>query len=480
MILLTGATGYVGGRLLRRLEREGYPVRCLCRNPETLLCRTGAGTEVVAGDLLQPSSLPAAFAGVDTAFYLVHSMQSGKYFEERERESASNFAAAAAAAGVRRIIYLGGLAQGEDLSPHMRSRAATGRILREGSVPVLEFRASIILGSGSASFEVIRALVERLPFMITPRWVAQAAQPVAIEDVIEYLVQGIHHRCDGHLTVEIGGSDITSYAGLMREFARQRGLRRWIVRVPFLSLTLSSRWLTLITPVYASIGRFLIESVRHPSVVRDPGPALSFPVRPMGVQKAIARALSNEDCSAAETRWSDAGTSAAFGHEPGHDVLKDERTVLVPLSPEAAFAPVRRIGGRTGWYYGNLLWRLRGLIDLMTGGVGMRRGRPDPEVPLPGTTLDFWRVQIYEPNRRLRLLAEMRVPGRAWLEFEARPAAGGTLLRQTATFEPHGLLGLLYWHLLTPVHAVMFRMMLRRIAQSATNSVAAKHLLPAH
>jgi len=199
MILLTGATGYVGGRLLRRLEREGYPVRCLCRNPETLLCRTGAGTEVVAGDLLQPSSLPAAFAGVDTAFYLVHSMQSGKYFEERERESASNFAAAAAAAGVRRIIYLGGLAQGEDLSPHMRSRAATGRILREGSVPVLEFRASIILGSGSASFEVIRALVERLPFMITPRWVAQAAQPVAIEDVIEYLVQGIHHRCDGRV-----------------------------------------------------------------------------------------------------------------------------------------------------------------------------------------------------------------------------------------------------------------------------------------
>lgn len=472
MILLTGATGYVGGRLLRRLEREGYPVRCLCRNPETLSGRSAPRTEVVRGDLLQPASLREVLQGVETAFYLVHSMHSGDSFESHERESARNFANAAAAAGVKRILYLGGLAHGDDLSPHMRSRARTGDILRQGTVPLVEFRASIILGSGSASFEVIRALVERLPVMITPRWVSQAAQPIAIEDVIEYLVQGIRHPCEGHQIVEIGGADVTSYAGLMREFSRQRGLRRWILRVPFLSLTLSSRWLTLITPVYASIGRFLIESVRHPSVVRDPEPARSFDVRPMGTDRAIARALSNEDRLAAETRWSDAGSSAEFGAVPGHDTLKDARSVFVPLDSDRAFAPIRRIGGQTGWYFGNSLWRIRGLIDLMTGGVGMRRGRPDAETPLPGTTLDFWRVQVYDPARRLRLLAEMRVPGRAWLEFEAKPVQGGTVLSQTATFEPSGLLGLLYWHMLWPVHAVMFRMMLRRIANAASRSDA--------
>ena len=364
-----------------------------------------------------------------------------------------------------RIIYLGGLAHGDKLSPHLSSRAETGDILRASGVPVVEFRASIVIGSGSASFEMIRALVERLPVMITPRWVNTPAQPIAIEDVIDYLAEALRLPIEGNLTVEIGGSDVISYVGIMREFARRRELRRWFVRVPFLSLSLSSRWLTLITPVYASIGRALIESVRNESVVHRPGAGELFGVRPMGIGRAIERALANEDRTAAETRWCDAGRSVSS--EPGRDLLSNEQTVHVALTPEQAFAPIRRIGGRTGWYFGNALWRTRGLIDLMAGGVGMRRGRPDPETPAGGSILDFWRVEVYEPGRRLRLSAEMRIPGRAWLEFRAEPDGSGTRLTQIAQFEPRGPAGLLYWYLLWPIHAVMFRVMLRRIAGAA-------------
>jgi uncharacterized protein YbjT (DUF2867 family) len=471
MHLLTGATGYIGGRLLARLEKDGRAVRCLCRNPEALGWRAAPGTEVVRGDLLQPSSLGAAFSGVDTAFYLVHSMNEGKAFEAEERKAAANFAQAAREAGVRRIIYLGGLAHGGELSPHMRSRTETGNVLRSSGVPVIELQASIVIGSGSASFEMIRALVERLPVMITPRWVSTAAQPIAIEDVIEYLVGAARLPVEGSVTFEIGGSEVTSYLGIMREYARQRGLRRWIVRVPFLSLSLSSRWLTLITPVYAAIGRCLIESVRNPSVVQNPKALEVFAVRPLGIARAIERALANEDHASAQTRWSDARSLARARSEPPEArrrVLSNEQAARVPVPPAQAFAPIRRIGGQTGWYFGNLLWRIRGLIDLMTGGVGMRRGRPDPETPFPGSTLDFWRVEVYEPDRRLRLLAEMRVPGRAWLEFRAEPDGSSTVIRQLALFEPYGPAGLLYWYVLWPIHQVMFRGMLRRIAAAAT------------
>jgi uncharacterized protein YbjT (DUF2867 family) len=475
MYLLTGATGYVGGRLLRRLERDKVPVRCLCRNPETLRWRVAPTTELVDADLLQPASLGAAFSGIETAYYLVHSMNAGKEFEADERQAATNFAVAARQAGVRRIIYLGGLASGEDLSPHMRSRLATGETLRSSGVPVLEFQASIILGSGSASFEMIRALVERLPVMVTPRWVNTAAQPIAIEDVIEYLARARSLPVNTNIKVEIGGSDVTSYVGIMREFAGQRKLRRLIVRVPFLSLSLSSRWLTLITPVYASIGRCLIESVRNPSVVRSSTASELFDLRPMGITRAIERALANEDQPAADSRWSDAGahpTRGSLDVEPGRDLLINEQITRVPVPALEAFAPIQRIGGQTGWYFGNFLWKIRGMIDLMTGGVGMRRGRPDPETPLPGSTLDFWRVQVYEPGRRLRLFAQMRVPGRAWLEFRTEADGDGTVIRQTAMFEPKGLKGLLYWYLLWPVHEIMFRGMLRRIALRSRQTIS--------
>ena len=473
MILLTGATGYVGGRLLRRLEKEGLPVRCLCRDPDALRSRVAPGTELVHGDLLQPGSLDSAFSGVDIAFYLVHSMNSGAGFEANEAASAANFTHAANNAGVSRIIYLGALASGENLSPHMSSRLETGEILRSGACPVLEFQASVIIGSGSASFELIRALVERLPVMITPRWVNTAAQPIGIEDVIEYLIAGIRVPLPESVTVQIGGSDVTSYVGLMREFARQRKLHRWFLRVPFLSLSLSSLWLTLITPVYASIGRRLIASVRNPSVVQSPTAARMFAVQPMGIARAIERALANEDRASAESRWCDARAnsgSRCATLDASRDVLTSEKTVRVPLGPEQAFSPICRIGGKTGWYYGNLLWRIRGLIDLLMGGVGMRRGRSDPDTPHPGSTLDFWRVELYEPGRRLRLFAEMRVPGRAWLEFRAEPDGGSTVLRQTAQFEPGGLGGLLYWYLLWPIHEMMFRGMLRRLAAAAIHS----------
>ncbi len=474
MHLLTGATGYIGGRLLRRLERDGSAVRCLCRNPEALAGRVAPGTETVQGDLLQPESLGVAFRGVDTAFYLVHSMNSGEEFEADERKAAANFAEAARAAGVRRVIYLGGLAHGEGLSAHMRSRLETGNILRSGGVPVIELQASIVIGSGSASFEMMRALVERLPAMITPRWVNTAAQPIAIEDVIDYLVAAAALPVTGDLTFEIGGADVTSYVGIMREYARQRHLRRWIVRVPFLSLSLSSRWLTLITPVYASIGRCLIDSVRNPSVVESPAALATFDIRPMGIARAIERALGNEDREIAETRWSDA--RARFGNAaqpaPERGLLVNQQTIRVAASAADAFVPIRRIGGRTGWYFGNALWRIRGFIDLMMGGVGMRRGRPNPEIPFPGSTLDFWRVVIYEPGRRLRLFAEMKVPGRAWLEFRAEPDGSTTIIRQMAQFEPRGLGGILYWYLLGPIHEVMFRGMLRRIAAAVVGGQA--------
>ena len=302
--MLTGATGYIGGRLLRALERQSIAVRCLCRNPEVLRGRVAPNTQVVPGDLLLPSSLDPAFAGVETAFYLVHAMRSGRQFERLEIEAARNFARAAYEAGVRRIVFLGGLAYGKELSTHMRSRLETGNILRASGVPVVELRASIVIGSGSASFELIRALVERLPVMLTPRWVHTAAQPIGIEDVTAYLVEAVGVEAPDGLIAEIGGADVTSYLGIMREYARQRKLRRWFFAVPFLSPGLSSRWLTLVTPFYASIGRFLIESVRTPSVVRRPEAGRIFKVRPAGLARAIERALSNEDLCSAETRWS--------------------------------------------------------------------------------------------------------------------------------------------------------------------------------
>ena len=454
LILVTGATGYVGGELLKTLLAGGYRVRCLARRPEALKAQHAAGAEVVAGDVLDPTSVRAAMEGVDSAYYLVHSMGSTGSFEEQDRAASQVFGDAAREAGVRRIVYLGGLGSAnEELSAHLRSRQEVGKILRSSGVPVIEFRASIVIGSGSLSFEMIRALVERLPVMIAPRWVSVPAQPIAISDLLNYLIAALDLPPGTSRIFEIGGADQVSYGGLMREYAQQRGLKRLVVSVPILTPRLSSLWLGLVTPLYVRVGRKLIDSIRHPTVVEDNSALTEFNIRPCGFREAIRRALCQGDQG-----W-----------------LFDSRSIRVNTPPEKAFEAILRIGGKTGWYYANWLWHLRGAIDRMAGGVGLRRGRRDPNDLCAGDTLDFWRVEVIEPNRRLRLAAEMKLPGRAWLEFEVSGDARGSTIRQTATFDPLGLLGRAYWYSVYPFHQFVFGGMLRGIAAASDRASARRH-----
>jgi uncharacterized protein YbjT (DUF2867 family) len=470
LILLTGASGYVGGRLLKALEAKGYRVRCLARRPEFLQPRVSASTEIVQGDVLDVASLPAAMQGIDTAYYLVHSMGSSGTFEEEDRRAAKNFVDAARAAGVRRLIYLGGLGRDEELSPHLASRHEVGRILRESGVPTIELRASIIIGSGSLSFEMIRALVEKLPIMTTPRWTRSLAQPIAIEDILAYLLAALEAKPAVEGVFEIGGAEQVSYLGIMQEYSRQRGLKRWIIPVPVLTPRLSSLWLGLVTPLYARVGKKLIDSVRHDTVVTDHRALKIFNIQPREIRDAISRALINEDQEFAATRWSDALSSP--GHLPSWGGVKfgtrlvDSRSVRVAYSAAEAMNPIRRIGGKTGWYYGNSLWRLRGFLDLLVGGAGLRRGRRDPEWLIPGDTVDFWRVEAFEPDSLLRLFAEMKLPGRAWLQFEVTGGDAGTTICQTAIFDSVGIYGLLYWYALYPLHELVFAGMLRGIVKA--------------
>ena len=475
-VCLTGATGYIGGRLLKLLEREGVRLRCLTRRPEGLAGRVSGQTEVFRADVLDRDSLTAALAGADVAYYLVHSMGARGDFAENDRRAAANFATAALENGVRRIIYLGGLGEpaGQELSPHLRSRQEVGEILRTSGAQVIELRASIVIGSGSLSFELIRSLVERLPVMICPRWVATPTQPIAVEDVLEYLLAALDLAEGQSCIFEIGGPDQVSYGDIMREYARQRGLRRLMISVPVLTPRLSSLWLGLVTPVYARVGKKLIEGVRNPTLVRDSAALDAFDLRPRSLHDAIQRALVNEDREFVETRWSDAlssgGEPRVWGGERLGNRIVDSRVVDVDVPAAQAFKPIQRIGGRTGWYYANFLWYLRGLLDLLVGGVGMRRGRRHPLDVRVGDALDFWRVEAFEPDRRLRLCAEMRLPGRAWLEFEVSDSGPHSRIRQTAIFDPVGLWGLAYWYALYPLHQLVFRGMLKAIAREASES----------
>jgi uncharacterized protein YbjT (DUF2867 family) len=468
-IALAGASGYVGGRLLKKLEAEGYPVRCLARRPEFLAGRVSGATTIVGGDCLDATTLAPLFSGAEYAFYLVHSLGSKQDFERQDRDAATNFARAAHEAGVERIIYLGGLGEAsEGLSSHLKSRHETGEALRSAGVPVIEFRASIILGSGSLSYELIRALVERLPIMICPSWVRMKAQPIHIQDVVAYLMAALELPDPGNRVFEIGGEDQVSYEGIMKEYARQRGLRRLMIPVPLLTPYLSSLWLGLTTPVYARVGRKLVQSIRNATVVRNDEALQVFDLRPVGMAEAIRRAMKNEERRFAATRWSDAisagGSPRSWGGVKFGTRLVHTRTVRVDASAQEAFTPIRRIGGRSGWYYANALWRIRGWIDLLIGGVGLRRGRRDPEELIVGDALDFWRVEAYEPNRRLRLVAEMKLPGRAWLEYQVEEKNNGSVIRQSAVFDPLGLAGLAYWYGIYPLHRRVFTGMLRGIA----------------
>jgi uncharacterized protein YbjT (DUF2867 family) len=466
------------------LEKTVYRLRCLARRPQFLLPRVAPTTEVVRGDVFDPASLREAMRGVHTAYYLVHSMGSTAAFADADRQAARSFAVAAQQTGVQRLIYLGGLGDSQSqLSPHLRSRQEVGEILRASGIPVLEFRTSIVIGSGSISFDIIRALVERLPVMITPRWVSMRTQPIAIEDVVAYLLAALDLPGQHSQIFEIGGADQVCYGDIMREYARQRGLRRGMIPVPMLTPWLSSLWLGLVTPVYARIGRQLIDSIRHATVVQDDTARRVFALQPMGVHQAIARALRHEDQAFARTRWSDAlstaGRQPAWGGVRFGTRVVDSRVAHVPRAPALAFKPIRQIGGARGWYYANWLWQLRGWIDLLLGGAGLRRGRRDPAWLMAGDTVDFWRVEAFEPDRRLRLLAEMRLPGRAWLEFEVEGDATSAYIRQTAIFDPIGVGGRLYWYALYPLHRLLFAGMLRGIVRASADEPVGQPQTPA-
>lgn len=471
LILLTGATGYIGGRLLKELERRGQRLRCLARSPGYLKRKVAASTEVVQGDAFDKDSLVAAMAGVHTAYYLVHSLAGKGSFEENDRIAAKTFGAAAREAKIQKIIYLGGLGEGAKLSHHLSSRQEVGKILRESGVPTIEFRASIILGSGSLSFELVRALMERLPVMTTPKWVRLLAQPMAIEDVIAYLVAALDYELNESTIFQIGGADKVSYEGIMRGYARARGLKRIIIPVPFLTPWLSSLWLALVTPLYFRVGRRLIEGVTSETTVTDTKALRVFKdIKPRGIREAIERALLNEDREFAETWWSDAMGTMSQDRLWGGVRFKtrqiDSREVTVSCSASEAFRQIQCVGGEYGWYRYNWLWNLRGLLDQLLGGVGIRRGRRNPQCLLPGDAVDFWRVEAVEENRLLRLASELKAPGRAWFQYEIEEHDGGVKIRQTAIFDPRGILGLLYWYVLYPLHALVFQGTLNGIANS--------------
>ncbi len=470
-ILIVGASGYIGGRLVPLLQAAGHELVLMSRDARPLAARFPAA-RVVAADLLNPETLPPALEGIDVAYYLAHSMGAGERgFAERDRQAARNFAQAAERAGVTRIVYLGGL--GEDsasLSHHLASRHETGTELAAHGVPVTEFRAAVIIGSGSASFEILRHLTERLPVMITPRWVGTLCQPIGIPDVLDYLAATLEHpEVTG--VVEIGGPDVLSYGDMMRTYARLRGLRRLMIPVPVLTPRLSSYWVNLVSPVPAGIARPLIEGLRNEVVVRHPEPAAAFDVHPLPYAEALQRAIDRTDRHEVESTWFDAlaapGKESLSSLTTREGMLIERRERAVSAPPEQVFAEVERVGGDAGWPYANLLWRIRGLMDRAVGGVGMRLGRRDPDHLRIGDAVDFWRVEELRRPSLLRLRAEMKVPGRAWLQYEITQVQGGSRLVQTAFFEPKGLPGLAYWYLLYPVHGVIFRGMVRVLAERA-------------
>ncbi|GAA2251853.1 MULTISPECIES: SDR family oxidoreductase [Kitasatospora] len=489
--LVTGATGYLGGRLVPELLAAGYTVRCLVRDPGRLRDHPWrAQVETATGDVTRPDTLAGAFEGVDLAYYLVHSLGTGPGFEARDRAAAQAFGAAAERAGVRRIVYLGGLqpsdVPAERLSPHLRSRAEVGRILRESGVPTAELRAAVIIGSGSASFEMLRYLTERLPVMVTPSWVDTRIQPIAVRDVLRLLTGAARLPGDVNRTFDIGGPEILTYRQMMDRYARVAGLRRRvIVPVPVLTPRLSSHWVGLVTPVPGSLARPLVESLRHEVVCTEHDLARYLPDppgAPIGFDESVRLALKRIRDAEVATRWSSASLPGApsdpLPTDPdwaGGSLYQDIRERPVAASPAALWRVVEGIGGENGWYSFPLGWAARGLLDRLVGGVGLRRGRRDPDRLRVGDSLDFWRVEEIEPGRLLRLRAEMRLPGLAWLELSVGPYGdGGARYRQRALFHPHGLAGHAYWWAVAPFHAAVFGGMARNIARRACDSARAQ------
>ena len=471
-ILVTGATGYIGGRLVPFLLEAGYQVRVLVRDPARLEGRSWKDrVEIVQGDVLKPATLSNAMANIQAAYYMIHSMSGSDDFHERDLIAANNFGQAAQDASVEQIIYLGGLGDPEaDLSEHLESRQATGQALAQAGVPVTEFRAAIIVGSGSISFEMIRYLTERIPMMICPKWVFTRVQPIAIDDVLTYLTAALETPASRGKVIEIGGADVFTYGDMMKGYAAARGLKRALIPVPVLSPRLSSYWVHWMTPVSASITRPLVEGLRNEVIVRDSLAQDIFPeIHPVDYQTAVERALASLESGQVETRWTDAlvssqGDGSAVVLTTLEGMIIERRQTEVQASTEEVYKTFTSLGGDVGWLFFEWAWRLRGAIDRLLGGVGLRRGRRHPTKVRVGDAIDFWRVEDVQPGELLRLRAEMKVPGRAWLQFEVDSLEDGqSRLSQTAYFAPKGLAGFLYWYVLYPIHGLIFSGMIREL-----------------
>lgn len=490
-VLVTGATGYIGGRLVPHLLEQGWRVRCLVRSARKLDRRTWSNhpqLEVVEGDASENATITSAMVDCNAAYYLIHSMMvAGSDYRSEDQRLAEQFAAAAAHAKVEQIVYLGGLGEtGAELSEHLTSRREVERALETGPVPVTTLRAAMIIGAGSASFEILRYLVERLPIMITPKWVSTECQPIAVRNVIHYLTACLDTPSTRGQTIDIGGPDVVTYRSLMEVMASERGLRRRVViPVPVLTPRLSSLWIHLVTPLSSRIARPLAEGLRNRVVCRDDAAQRHMPQRLLTVRESIAEALGHLDSRDVETSWADAGPIPGDPDWAGGTVFTDRREIEVAAPPNEVHAAACRIGGGEGYHAASWLWHLRGAMDRLVGGPGLRRGRRDPETVGFGEALDFWRVTGIEPERLLELRAEMKLPGIATLSFEIEPLdASRSRLIQTARFKPKGLFGLMYWYAVLPLHGFVFKGMLRGIARSAeqrarTSRDSAREISPA-
>jgi uncharacterized protein YbjT (DUF2867 family) len=475
-VLVTGATGYIGGRLVPRLLQVGLPVRCFVRDPGRLNGYAWSGqVEIVAGDVLDRSSLEKAMQGITTAYYLIHGMQGRRADAGRDLLAARNFASAAEKDGIQRIIYFGELVDPtDDLSPYLRSRNETGYILRQGGVPVTEFRAGMVVGSGSALFEMVRYTAERQPVFSCPKWFFSMAQPIAIGNVLDYLAAALDTPESVGKLIEIGGATRLTYAQMLQAYSHARGLKRALIRLPFYSPRFSAYWVHMLTPVHWRVILPLIEGLHADSVVHDELARQLFPqIQPLDFQAALRLALGRVSSDNVETSWSDAlvgtqGDIRPYTLTTTEGMMLERRRIVLDLPPAVVFRAYTGLGGERGWLYLNWTWQVRGWMDKLIGGVGLRRGRRHPDDIRVGEALDFWRVEAVEPDRLIRLRAEMKVPGKAWLEFQSVPQTDGTtLLTQTAYFAPRGLAGFLYWYLLYPIHGFIFSGMIRKVAGRA-------------
>ena len=474
-VLVTGATGYIGGRLVQRLLDAGCRVRCLVRDPARLQGRNWySRVEVATADVLEPASLGPALADISNAYYLIHGLKGGKVNAERDLRAARNFIAAAESQGVQRVIYLGELVDpSADLSPYLRSRHETGYILRQSTIPVTEFRAGMIVGAGSALFEMIRYLTEREPILICPAWFFSEAQPIAIRDVLGYLIAALETPESAGKLVEIGGGTRLTYADMLLAYAKERGLKRRLIRTPVYAPRLSAYWVHMVTPIHWREVLPLIEGLHARLVVHDDEAKKLFPrIQPMDFQSALHEALRRMLSDVVETSWSDALVNTAgdvkpyfFTEEAG--LMMEQRRKVLDLPSETVFRSYTGIGGTRGWLYMDWAWALRGWFDKAIGGVGIRRGRRHPDDIRAGESLDFWRVEAVEKDRLMRLRAEMKVPGKAWLQFESTPQDGKTVLTETAYYEPKGFWGFVYWYAMWPFHAFLFDGLIRRLAARA-------------